>query len=187
MINNRLSGFTLVELLVVLALTTILLSQAIPGIESLLNRSGRHGAVGDIVSLLNLARNTAVHEQQTVTLCPLGADNRCTNNWSQPITAFRDPSRTKTVLAQSQIIRVTTPPKHGRLTVKSGIHNYFRFRSDGMASGAIGHFIWCPDNNDNSLAAQIRINMGGRPQVARDNDGDGVAEDAYGKPLTCEG
>jgi len=29
--------------------------------------------------------------------------------------------------------------------------------------------------------------MGGRPQMARDYDGDGVVEDASGDPITCEG
>ncbi|WP_162525024.1 GspH/FimT family pseudopilin [Marinobacter sp. BW6] len=185
--NYSKSGFTLVELSVVLAISAIILAFAIPGTANLLNHSGRHTALSDLIATLNLARNTAINEQTTVTLCAIGNDSKCANDWSLPIVAFRDPTRSKQIKHDSQIVRVMHPIETGRLVVRSGIHNYFRFQSSGWSRGTLGHFIWCPDSDDNHYAAQVRINMGGRPQMARDYDGDGVVEDASGDPVTCEG
>lgn len=185
--NYEHRGFTLVELVIVVAISVILLSQVVPGMGNLIKHSQRHSAVSDLITLLNLARSTSVQEQQIVTLCPLDDNNQCTGDWSRPITAFRDPTRSKTLSSPSQVIRIGLPPKHGRLIVKSGNRSYFRFRATGMAREAIGNIVWCPDNGDATVAAQIRINMGGRPQLAKDMDGDGVAEDAYGHPISCEG
>lgn len=179
------SGFTLVELSVVLAISAIILAFAIPSTANLINHSGRHTALSDLIATLNLARNTAINEQTTVTLCAIGTNSKCSNDWSLPIVAFRDPNRSREIADESQIVRAMHPVETGRLIVRSGIHNYFRFQSSGWSRGTLGHFIWCPDSNDSRYAAQVRINMGGRPQMARDFDGDGVVEDASGAPIDC--
>ena len=180
-------GFTLVELAIVLTFSSIILAFAIPGTTNLINHSGRHAALADLIATLNLARNTAINEQTTVTLCAIGNDSKCANDWSFPIVAFRDPTRSRQITNDTQIVRVMHSVETGRLVVRSGIHNYFRFQSSGWSRGTLGHFIWCPDSNDNQYAAQVRIKMGGRPQMARDYDGDGVVEDASGDPIACEG
>ncbi len=179
------TGFTLVELLVVISISVIAIALTIPTFDALINDSARRSAIADLVSALNLARNTAISNQTTVTLCPLDENLRCVNNWSLPITVFLDPKRTKQVQNNSQIIRVVQPPQHGRLIAAAGIRNYFRFRSTGMAREAIGNFVWCPDSNNTTQASQIRINMGGRPQLARDIDGNGLIDDSSGQDLDC--
>lgn len=180
------SGFTLVELLIVLAISSIILALAVPTASTIFSHAGRHSTVADLVATLNLARNTAINEHTTVTLCAIGADSKCANDWSFPIIAFRDPTRSKELKDPSQIVRAMQPVETGRLIVRSGIHNHFRFRSSGWSRGTLGHFIWCPDSDDSQYAAQIRINMGGRPQVAKDFDGDGLVEDASGNPIDCQ-
>ncbi len=183
--KNRESGFTLVELIAVLAISIIILTFAVPGISNLIDHSGRHTAVADLIATLNLARNTAVNEQTTVTLCAIGPDSKCSSDWSLPIVAFRDPTRSKEISNDSQIVRAMHPIEKGRWIVRSGIHSHFRFQSNGWSKGTLGHFIWCPDSNDSQYAAQVRLNLGGRPQSARDFDGDGVVEDASGDPVDC--
>jgi type IV fimbrial biogenesis protein FimT len=185
MYKNCESGFTLIELVVVLAISAIILAFSVPGTSNLIDHSGRHAALADLIATLNLARNTAINEQTSVTLCALGPDSKCSNDWSLPIKAFRDPTRSKEISNDSQIVRAMHPVETGRLIVRSGIHNHFRFQSNGWSRGTLGHFIWCPDSDDSQYAAQVRINMGGRPQKARDYDGDGVVENASGDPIDC--
>ncbi|MBD3657663.1 MULTISPECIES: GspH/FimT family pseudopilin [Marinobacter] len=179
------SGFTLVELLIVLAIVAIVASQVVPAMGGVIANSRKHSAISDLITLINLARNSAVQEQGAVTLCPLDATNSCIADWSHPIAVFRDPARTKTLSDPSQLIRLSSGLAGGRLIVKSGNRPYFRFRPTGMALEAIGNLVWCPPDNDVTRAAQIRINMGGRPQLARDTNGDGIVEDAYGQAISC--
>ncbi|WP_413231779.1 GspH/FimT family pseudopilin [Marinobacter sp.] len=179
------SGLTLVELLVVLAISAILLGSAFPGIGHLMNQSQRHSATSELIALINLARHTAIHEQTSVTLCPLTTSQTCSSNWELPIVAFRDPTHTKSLAVPAQLIRQISPPAHGYLIVRSANRPYFRFRPSGRAREAIGNIVWCPDDHDPRYASQIRINMGGRPLRSDDSNGDGIVEGTGGTPVSC--
>ncbi len=178
-------GFSLLELIIVLSIAAIIAAFASASFDTVLKNSRQQSALSELISLINLARNSAIQEQITVTLCPLASDNKCGADWSKPIVAFRDPDRTKSASNESQILRVVQLNDSGHVTGKTGIRNYFRFRPSGLAEEAIGNIIWCPDDHDNKYASQIRINMGGRPFVSKDSDNDGIVEDAYGHPVQC--
>ena len=65
--NGR--GFTLVELLVVLAVGAILLTIAIPGYAFLVNSSRLAAVTNDLVTALHLARSEAIKRSIRVTVC----------------------------------------------------------------------------------------------------------------------
>lgn len=180
------AGFTLVELLVVITLVSVIASYAIPSMESLLKNSQRHSVVSDMVRLINLARNTAIMDQQTVTVCPLDNANKCTDSWdSIPITVFRDPNADRVLADEADIVRISNLTDGGDWDANTASRPYFRFFASGMADYAIGNMVWCPDDQDSHLAAQIVVNMGGRPRLSEDEDGDGMLEDANGNTVTC--
>ncbi|KAA1171693.1 prepilin-type N-terminal cleavage/methylation domain-containing protein [Marinobacter salinexigens] len=178
-------GFTLIELVIVLAICAVCLGGAIPSLNQVWDASNRRSAVNDLVSLINLARTTAIQEHSVITLCPLGSDNKCISDWNRPISVFRDPGRAKELTADSQLLRTLAAPQSGHLIVRSANRPYFQFQPTGIARFAIGNIIWCPEDNDSSLASQIRINMGGRPSISKDRDGDGVVEGSDGQPISC--
>lgn len=180
-------GFTLVELLTTLAISSLIIAFAVPSMEGLMNSANRKTVTSEIVAALNLARNTAIVKQTTVTVCGLDADGKCAAGWPEPITAFIDPTRQRQLTDDTQIVYVIPETERGMLTVRSGIHRHFQFSSRGWSRGTLGHFVWCPSSGDNTLATQVRINMGGRPKVAEDYDGDGIVEDAAGQPVSCPG
>lgn len=182
---TRQDGLTLIELLIVIVLVGTLASVAIPSWSGLITSSHRHAAMSELVTLINLARNTAVQEQISTTLCPLDSNNKCSHDWSRPITAFRDPQRKRRLDSQAQIIRTAELRNPGSLIVKSANRPYFGFRPNGHAREAIGNLLWCPPDNDPRKASQIRINMGGRPVFSQDTNGDGVVEGADGSPVNC--
>ncbi|MDR9423734.1 MAG: GspH/FimT family pseudopilin [Marinobacter sp.] len=180
------AGFTLVELLVVIALISLIASYTIPSVEKLVDNSRRHASVSDMVMLINLARNSAILEQVTVTLCPLDETDTCTHDWNtRPITIFRDPDSDRALADDSDIIRVSEVVEGGEWDANTSSRPYFRFFPSGMASYAVGNMIWCPKGNDSHLAAQIVVNMGGRLRLSEDQDGDGMIEDANGHTVTC--
>lgn len=183
---TRSGGFTLVELLIIITLIGLVTSFAVPSMEHLLSKSRRHSAVSDMITLINLTRNTAIMEQRTVTMCPLNQANHCTPDWNTlPITVFRDPDADRKLAHENDIVRVKSLSKGGTWKANSANRPYFRFFSSGMASYAIGNMVWCPDNSDSHMAAQIIINMGGRPRLSEDQDGDGMLEDANGNTVAC--
>ena len=180
------SGFTLVELMIVIVLISVVASYAIPSMGNLIDNSRRHSAVSEMVSLINLARNTAIMDQQTVTVCPLDASNQCTDSWNTlPITVFRDPDANRILAHEDDIVRISNLATGGSWDANTANRPYFRFFASGMASYAIGNMIWCPDDNNSHLAAQIVVNMGGRLRLSEDEDGDGMLEDANGNTVTC--
>lgn len=62
-------GFTLVELVVVMAVGAILLAIAVPGYAFLLNSSRLAAVTNDLVTTLHLARSEAIKRGARVTVC----------------------------------------------------------------------------------------------------------------------
>lgn len=178
-------GFTLIELLLVLAILTIGLGLGIPSLNKLVETSARKSTLNELLTGLGLARTRAITDATNVTVCPLNAKNRCSKNWNQEVTIFKDFGRARQLSKQADIIRIIPAPPGGTLYGRTGIRQHFGFRPTGFARASIGHLLWCPNTGDPHDAFQIRINMGGRPQLARDTDGNGIVEDAYGKDVIC--
>ena len=179
------SGFTLVELMIVVALVaTLALFSSSFG--DLVIRSAKQSAQMELIGFINAARTTAIMESTNVTVCPIdAASGKCSSDWNLDIIAFRDSNRSHQLINTQQIIRTLQPNNNGTFYGNAGIRKYFGFRATGMAKEAIGNIIWCPEDKSTENAYQIRINMGGRPRVAQDNDGDGIVEDSQGQPISC--
>lgn len=63
-------GLTLVEVLLVVALLSVLLLVAVPGFQAVQQRLAIRAEAGRLFMALNLARSEAVSRNQPVTLCP---------------------------------------------------------------------------------------------------------------------
>ena len=183
--GNSARGFTLIELVIVLLVVSTLITQAIPLFGTLAVNAQKQSEAAELVSLLNLARNKAISEGQTVTVCAINTEKKCDRDWTKPIVAFRDPNRLRQINDDRQIIRLFEPDGNGNFHANLGIRDYFRFRSSGMAREAIGNIVWCPKNGNAEMAFQLRINMGGRIHHSQDRDGDGIVEGTSGQPITC--
>lgn len=179
-------GLTLIELVVVVALLSVVVTLAIPGFAGLVEKSHRQTTVSGLVNLFNVARTTAIQRQVPVTICPLDpSTGGCSLDWTLPLTAFTDPHRQRGLTNSTEVILVKAPSPQGRLIGGTGIRRYLGYNADGMAAGAIGNVTWCPDDGDVREAVQLRVSWGGRVVRATDADGDGIVEDSQGAPLSC--
>jgi type IV fimbrial biogenesis protein FimT len=93
------SGFSLIELLVVVALMAILLSLAVPAMQSVISRSAMRGISGDFTLALQRARSEAINRNMCVAVCMSSTANaaapKCTTsgtNWGIGWVAFQLPS-----------------------------------------------------------------------------------------------
>ena len=180
------SGFTLVELLIVVAIVTATALIATPSFHNFIHGQQRHAATAELVRLLNTARSVAIGERTTVTVCPLDLAGECTNKWTEEVAAFRDPFRHRKVEHEGQMIRsIPATGAEGYREGATGIFNYLSFRATGRANAHIGNIIWCPSDKDERQATQVVVNWGGRVRVATDSNNDGVVENADGSPVQC--
>lgn len=177
-------GFTLVELLTVLTIISISIAIAAGPIGRLINDGQSRAVKRDLFSLINYARTSAIEAGIPITLCPLDNSGSCSDNWSLPLTVFRDIRRQRKLANAADVMRVMDSPE-GKLKAKTGNRKYLGFRPDGLGREAAGNLVWCPDSGDRTLAFQIRINMGGRPAFSHDTDGDGIVEHPSKGAITC--
>lgn len=88
-------GFTLVELLVAIAVLGILSSVALPGFRDMILNSARTSSLNTLVSALQLARSEALQQRREVTVCPSASlEGGCLDQghsaWEQGILIFID-------------------------------------------------------------------------------------------------
>ena len=73
---NKISGFSLIELLIVIAILGILLALATPGFQDTIESANTNTQVKVMLTTLNLARSEAIKRKQDVWVCATsdGAD-----------------------------------------------------------------------------------------------------------------
>jgi type IV fimbrial biogenesis protein FimT len=100
---QRQPGFSLIELLAVLAIASILLAAGAPGLRQLIQAQQLKAASGDLFAAIGLARAQALARGEIVTVLPKGAGGA---DWGRGWTVFldrdgdRQPGPGDTVLAE---------------------------------------------------------------------------------------
>ncbi len=105
--NRYQKGFTLTELMVVTAIVAILLGIAIPSYKYLTTSYRLSAELNDLVGDLQLAREEALKEGVTVTVCPSANGTGCTGGteWNVGWIVFSDPNANATVDPGERIVK----------------------------------------------------------------------------------
>lgn len=92
LLTNWNGGFTIVEMLVVMAIIGILAAIAIPSFRGFTDGSNVTATVNDLVSAFNLARNEAVTRGTNASICKSADKVTCvtTGTWAQGWIVFTD-------------------------------------------------------------------------------------------------
>jgi type IV fimbrial biogenesis protein FimT len=166
-------GFTLLELMVGLALLALLLMLATPPLRELIavNRAAVHAQT--VMTSLFLARTEAVKRNQRVTLCKSADGAVCTTagDWSQGWLVFVDGSTFGIRDPAEEVVRIQQGLGDDFTLRNANAANWYAYRPDGSAvsSGGLvtGTFRVCPGNGDAKLAYRVITNITGRPRVAK--------------------
>ena len=179
---SRQHGFTLIELLTTIAIATLLVSIAVPSMQTFSQNSRQTAAVNDLVSGMHLARNTAITTNTRVTVCPSDDGQSCGSvSWDQGFIAFIDRDSDQTVDADETIIRTGTG--EAEMLISSGeFGDYLMYRPNGRVMRAAvgentGSFAAC-DDRGSTHAKMIQIDLSGRPRVM-DAQADGISVPCY--------
>ncbi|WP_198411398.1 GspH/FimT family pseudopilin [Marinimicrobium alkaliphilum] len=92
-------GFTLIELIVTLAVLAIVAGFAIPGFNSLIQSNRSVALAEDLLSAVNYARSEAVRRGQRVSLCASDNGTSCTGDWVDGWIVVVDTATTDTANA----------------------------------------------------------------------------------------
>lgn len=89
-------GFTLVELVITVAIVSILTSLAVPAFSGIRAKNAMAGSVNLFLTQLHLTRSTAVTREQRITLCPASSPDECDDDhkaWNNGYLIFQDSNR----------------------------------------------------------------------------------------------
>lgn len=164
---KREKGFTLIELMTAIGIGAVLVSMAVPGLQSVAMNSKQRSGVNEIVAAMHLARNTAITTNNRVTLCTSDDEKTCgAVGWAEGWIAFTDIDSDQTVDANETIIR--SGGAIDGLTIQSSQYSqYLMYRPSGRVmnastAGNIGDFIFC-DSRGSAHAKIVTIDLSGRP------------------------
>lgn len=181
-------GFTLIELLVTVAVAAIVLGMASTAFRELVARQRGAAAMNQLIGAVASARAEAITYRRTVTLCP-GRAGRCLgrNQWHAGALIFHDGNGNGRVDGSDRVVRALPALRDGeRLYWRAfRARSYLQFHPRGYTAWQNGSFLYCPPDDDARFARMAIVNAQGRVRSARDEDGDGVVENASGEPVTC--
>lgn len=180
-------GFSLLDLLITLAIAAVLLGHALIYLPDWVSSHRANTSLSVLRTAVNLARHAAARNATTVTMCPRG-DGRCgdRNTWHAGIMIFRDKNSDREVNGDDEVYAQLPGPEHGTISWRSFRNrSVLRFTANGLTDWQNGHFQYCPASNDPRWARRIVLNAAGRIYPSHDRDGDGIHEDRLGAPLAC--
>jgi len=146
--QNRSRGFTLVEVMVTIAVLAILATMAVPNYQRFVAESRMSAQANDLLTALHLARSEAIKRNAQVSVSAIGG------NWA---SGWR-------VVANGEVLREFAALKAGS-TLNGGGVTTVTFLPNGQA--AVVAFELRPADPSLSPGRNILVNLAGRPSVCK--------------------
>ena len=166
--NVKNKGFTLIEMLIVLALMSVMFAFALPSFSNLAKGNRIATQFNMLMSSLTFARSEAIKRNTPVTVCRSNDQVSCSGLWQDGWIVFIDNGVLGTVNAPNDTILNV----HGALTIGStlsyAVINKVTYLASGViAAGDNGTFSFC-DSRSGNFGIQIIITPTGRTRKRSD-------------------
>ena len=168
--TTREGGFTLIELIVTLAVAAIVLSVGIPSFRGVIMDNRLVSQSNQFVTSVKMARSAAVRYQRPATVCSSAnfdaAVPTCSanNDWSNGWIVWVDKDRDALTDA-NEIISVFGPINNAS-TLSSTTASSFTYDARGFAMTGGGDLTLC-DSRTSEMGRLIKVNSVGRTNVSR--------------------
>jgi type IV fimbrial biogenesis protein FimT len=171
-------GFTLIELMVTIAVLAILLGIAAPSFRDMTASSDLRGISNELITTLAQARSEAIKRGGRVTVCMSADGTACTatGGWEQGWIMFADDSRSGSAanIDTGETVLRTYPKASGDIVI-NGNMTYVSYGADGLSKLMSGGFLAgtlqvCSKATgiaDSERARKLTINNAGRVLVSK--------------------
>jgi type IV fimbrial biogenesis protein FimT len=169
---KKYNGFTLIELMMTLAVATILMTVAVPSFRTIIQNNRLTTEINEYLTSISIARSEAIKRADRVTMCISSDGAACitTGDWSQGWIIFIDSDNDAVVDGGEEILRV-----HGALSTgttldgSANLDDYISYKSDGSSqttASAVqsGTVILC-DSRGSGNGKGIELNATGRART----------------------
>lgn len=167
---RRENGFTLIELMIAIGLAGLLLSAAVPALDTFVSNARQTGAINDFVSSIHQARSTAITTNARVTICPSSGGTNCEAvSWDEGWIVFSN--RNGDLIVDGDETIVASSGSANGLTIQSGqFSTFITYRPNGRVlnaslNGSSGSFTVC-DRRGAKHAKVMVIDLSGRPRLS---------------------
>jgi type IV fimbrial biogenesis protein FimT len=174
---DRLRGFTLLEVLVAIAVVAVLTGSSVPAFREMRRNVARTREVNQFVQGIHLARGEALKRNGVVSLCPSADGQWCAadgtpwdNGWILFVNADSDSPAARDI--GERLLHVYPAWRDGRVVANRAT---LSFRAFGQ-SGVTATFAFC-DDRGSAAARAVIISQTGRPRVSE--------RSSSGAPLSC--
>ncbi|WP_026287658.1 GspH/FimT family pseudopilin [Thioalkalivibrio sp. ALJ24] len=164
---TRTSGFTLVELMVTIAVLAIVLTLAVPGFQALVQNNRATTLANELTTAINLARSEAVRRGEVVTVCADSSDN-----WEE---GWRVELGSGCNATGDDVLRIWDAPHATSVIDASGIESVpfdalgSRYEEPGSSASSEVEFEVHAENCSGERARTLKVSRGGRVSVERTN------------------
>lgn len=175
-------GFTLIELMMTIAIGAIVLTLAVPSFNTVIRNDRLTTRTNELVASLNFARSEAVKRGIRVTACksqnPNATPPTCSTsnavNWSIGWIIFTDPNNNATFDSNTETLLRTqeNPLTNITMTGSQDIANYISFVASGQSRLTNGNHqsgtIKVCDDRTGNIGVNIALNNAGRLLTQRE-------------------
>ncbi len=174
---KRISGFTLVELLITLLIASILLAIATPSFSQMVQDNRIISSTNEFIAAINLTRSEAIKRGGRATMCrsqaPFTVCNNGSGSWSDGWIIFNDISNFGEY-DEGEVIQFIHQELNDTLSLNGNryVRDYISYTATGVTKRRSGAFqagtLELCDARGNAHARSIIINSFGRPRTAKE-------------------
>tara|TARA_B110000908_G_scaffold162841_1_gene208748 strand:+ start:409 stop:972 length:564 start_codon:yes stop_codon:yes gene_type:complete len=176
-------GFTIVELLVTIAIAAILLAVAVPSFTLFAQKRAISQKTVQVRNALELARGLALSQRQVWAVCTVDASNSCVSSAGLRLLVFRDDNDDKD-FNTGEMLHQDIDINSIALQVSASFSRpYVRFARSGEALET-GNIEVCSVNQTVDYGRRVIFIGSGRIRLSNDSDGDGY-DDFNGSKIDC--
>jgi len=168
---NKQNGFTLLELMITLAIAAILATMAVPSFSNVIKNNRMATQYNELLTSLSIARSEAIKRGSPLVVCKSNDTSTpaCGGNWHDGWLVFVDTDNDGVFNAggSDELVRI-----HSSLSGNNTLQydkDKIKYSANGLALGSNGTFTFCDDRGNNDSKGLV-VNVTGRARKAINGD-----------------